>query len=188
MSKKKAFNTSKILQKVTTLFHSKGYSDTSMQDIVNISGLNRSSIYNTFGSKLDLFILCYETSEAKYRRDIQQILLSSTNALKSIRQILEISINDSYNGYLIPNYFFEVKNSEPSIQKLIINQQEYLLELFEDVIKRGQNVGSINNSKSNKQYALYILTSYLGIQSAKFINKEKNKLENIVYDIISILE
>jgi TetR/AcrR family transcriptional repressor of nem operon len=188
MPKKTTFSKSKIINKITVLFHTKGYSDTSMQDIVESSGLNRSSIYNTFGSKLELFILCFETCETKYRRDIQKIILSSTNPIKSIRQILEISIKDSYNGYLIPNYFSEAKNEERLIRKAIQNQQEYFLDLFEDIIKRGQNVGNLNNSKSSKQYALFLLTSYLGLQSLKFSNINENKLENIIYDIISVLE
>lgn len=188
MSKKINFSKSKTLNQITTLFHTKGYSDTSIQDIVEISGLNRSSIYNTFGSKLQLFVQCFEISETKYRRDIQKVILSSTNPTKSIRKILEISINNSYNGYLIPNYFSEIKNNEPSIRKLVSNQQEYLLDLFEDIIRRGQNVGSINNSKSAKQYASYLLTSYQGLQTMKNFVLKDVKLENIIYDILSVLE
>jgi TetR/AcrR family transcriptional repressor of nem operon len=188
MSKKTTFSKSKILKKVTALFHKKGYSDTSMQNIVDATGLNRSSIYNTFGSKLELFIHSVEICETKYRGAIQNIILSSPNPIKTIRQIFEISINESYNGYLIPNYFSEVKNDEPLIRKLILNQQEYLLHLFESIIKRGQNLGSINNSKHPKQYALYLLTSYLGLQSMKLLKNEEDKLENIVYNIIFLLE
>ena len=74
-----------------------------MQDIVDITKLNRSSIYNTFGSKLDLFMVCYDTCEKNYRREIQKIILSISNPLKSIQNILELSINERINGYLIPN-------------------------------------------------------------------------------------
>ena len=74
MSNKITFSTTEILKKVTILFHSKGYCATSMQDIVTVSNLNRSSIYNTFGSKLALFINCFESCENNYRREIQKIL------------------------------------------------------------------------------------------------------------------
>ncbi|QTE23378.1 TetR/AcrR family transcriptional regulator [Polaribacter cellanae] len=188
MSKNTSFNKVKILNKVTTLFHSKGYCATSMQDIVEASTLNRSSIYNTFGSKLELFIACFDSCETKYRRDIQKIIMASTNPLKSVRQILELSINKSINGYLIPNYISEIKNKEPKISRLIDNQQAYFVDLFEDIVKRGQGLGSINNSKSSKQYANYLLTSYQGLQIMKSFPENDYKLQNVIYDIISVIE
>ncbi|QTD38018.1 TetR/AcrR family transcriptional regulator [Polaribacter batillariae] len=188
MSKNTSFNKTKILTKVTQLFYTKGYCATSMQEIVEVSHLNRSSLYNTFGSKLELFIECFYTCETKYRRDIQKIMMASTNPLKTIREILELSINESINGYLIPNYISETKNKEPQILKLIKNQQAYLLDLFEDIVKRGQGLGAINNSKSSKQYANYLLTSYQGLQILKSFPENDYKLQNVIYDIISVIE
>lgn len=188
MSKKITFTTTKILKKVTTLFHTKGYCATSMQDIVTVSQLNRSSIYNTFGSKLELFIRCFDVSEKNYRREIQKIILSVENPLKCVRNILELSIKESINGNLIPNYITEIRNEEVLIKKIIESQKNYLLELFEDIIKKGQNFGAINNSKSSKQYASYLVVSYYGLQTIKSFSNNETKLENVIYNIISVLE
>lgn len=188
MSKNTRFSKSKILNKITILFHSKGYYATSMQDIVDASNLNRSSLYNTFGNKLELFKQCFDSCEAKYRRDIQQIILSAANPLVSLKNILELSINESVNGYIIPNYISEIKNEESIIRDLIKSQQVYILDLFENIVKRGQNIGTINNSKLSKQYATYLLTSYYGLQSMKNFSEKEIKIENIIYDILSVLE
>ena len=188
MSKKTSFNNAKVLKKITLLFHLKGYVATSMQDIVDITGLNRSSIYNSFGSKLELFIKCFNLCETMYKRDIQKIILSNFPPLKSLHEIFELSIRKSFDKYLIPNYITEIKNEEPLIKQLILNQQAYMLDLFQDIVKRGQSIGTINNSKTNKQYASYLLTSYYGLQSMVNFSDEKIKLENIIYDIISVLE
>lgn len=188
MTKKITFTTSKILKKVTTLFHTKGYCATSMQDIVAVSQLNRSSLYNTFGSKLELFINCFDASEKNYRREIQKIILSVENPLKAIRNILELSIKESINENLIPNYIAEIRNDEILIIKLMESQKSYLLGLFEDLIKKGQNSGAINNGKSNKQYAYFLVVSYYGLQNMKSLSNNENKLENVIYNIISVLE
>ena len=188
MSNKITFSTTEILKKVTILFHSKGYCATSMQDIVTVSNLNRSSIYNTFGSKLALFINCFESCENNYRREIQKIILAATNPLKALRNILELSVNQSVSGYLIPNYTAEINNDEVLIQKLIKNQKVYLLDLFEDIVKKGQNLGVINNSKSSKQYAYFIVTSYYGLQIMKKFPNRENNLKNVIYDILSLVE
>jgi len=88
MPKTETFDRNEVLEKVTTLFWDKGYSATSMQDIVDASGLNRSSIYNSFGDKYQLFT----TSINYYQRNIQSAMLSNLPNLKpraAIRHIFE---------------------------------------------------------------------------------------------------
>lgn len=188
MSTRIKFETSTQLKKVTQLFFKKGYYATSMQDIVTTTGLNRSSIYNTFGSKLAFFIQCFEKCESNYRKEVQKIILSGANPIKSIIDIFELSIESTINGYLLPNYVSELKNEEPAIRKLVINQHEYLLDLFINIVKKGQDLGAINNSKSSKQYAIYLLNSYQGLKILNHISKDKNDLKNIIFNTMLILE
>lgn len=49
------FEEDAVLDALTDLFWDKGYEATSMNDILDVSGLRKSSLYNTFGSKKDLF-------------------------------------------------------------------------------------------------------------------------------------
>ena len=55
MPKSTLFDRSQVIDQVTKLFWKKGFHATSMQDLVDTTGLNRSSIYNTFGDKCQLF-------------------------------------------------------------------------------------------------------------------------------------
>lgn len=188
MPSKKNFSKTAQLKKVSQLFFKKGYHATSMEDIVTTTGLNRSSIYNTFGSKLELFIACFEKCESNYRSAIQEIILSSASPPKSLTLIFELSIKKTINGYLSPNYISELKNEETAIKKLITNQQDYLTDLFANIVKRGQSLGAINNSKSVKQYALYLLTAYQGLRIVSMIYKDENSLKNIIQNTLAVLD
>ena len=188
MPSKNSFNKSNILKKITQLFFKKGYFATSMQDIVDATGLNRSSIYNTFGSKLELFTQCFEKCEANYRKEVQKIILVGNSPVKSLTDIFELSVENTINGQLTPNYISELKNEEQTIRKLIISQHEYLMDLFFNIVKRGQNLGSINNSKSAKQYALYLLNAYQGLKIVSHLTEDKNELKNVIHNTISLLE
>ena len=57
MPKTEIFNRVDVLDKAAKIFSNKGFNGTSMQDLVDTTGLNRSSIYNSFGSKLDLSLI-----------------------------------------------------------------------------------------------------------------------------------
>ena len=56
MPKKKQFDETEVLLKAKELFSEKGYNGTSMDDLVQATGLSRSSIYDTFGDKRSLYL------------------------------------------------------------------------------------------------------------------------------------
>ena len=53
MPRVKLFDENEILKKSMELFWKKGYSATSVQDMVNHLGINRGSMYDTFGDKIN---------------------------------------------------------------------------------------------------------------------------------------
>ncbi len=53
----RAYDEDTMLNALTQLFWDKGYEATSMSDVVRVSGVNKSSLYNAYGSKRDLFRL-----------------------------------------------------------------------------------------------------------------------------------
>jgi TetR/AcrR family transcriptional repressor of nem operon len=54
------FDTDEVLDGLVNLFWEKGYAATSMGDIVDATGLNKSSLYNSFGSKEEMFGLAID--------------------------------------------------------------------------------------------------------------------------------
>ena len=56
----KTFNVQEALAQAVQLFWRQGYDGTSMTDLVQAMGINRQSIYDTFGDKHRLFILALD--------------------------------------------------------------------------------------------------------------------------------
>ncbi|MDH4316580.1 MAG: TetR/AcrR family transcriptional regulator, partial [Gammaproteobacteria bacterium] len=55
MVRSRAFDPEQALSRAVDLFSSRGYSETSMDDIVKATGVSRYGIYGTFGNKRELF-------------------------------------------------------------------------------------------------------------------------------------
>ncbi len=51
----RTFNEEKVLKAAEQVFWKKGFSDTSLDDLVGAMGINRPSIYRAFGSKEDIY-------------------------------------------------------------------------------------------------------------------------------------
>ena len=56
MPRPRAFDEESVLDNAMNIFWSKGFEATSIQDLVNETGLNRASMYASFGDKKALFL------------------------------------------------------------------------------------------------------------------------------------
>lgn len=66
MSGNKQFDTEVAIDSAMTLFKDKGFAGTSLSDLEKATKLNKSSIYNTFGSKDGLYNACLERFRLHY--------------------------------------------------------------------------------------------------------------------------
>lgn len=60
LARKKEFEISQTANLAANVFREKGFDGTSMQDLVNILNLSRSSIYETFGNKRGLYLVALD--------------------------------------------------------------------------------------------------------------------------------
>ena len=56
MGRSKEFDTDKALIQAMELFWSNGYEKTSIQDLLDVMGIHRKSLYDTFGDKHELYM------------------------------------------------------------------------------------------------------------------------------------
>lgn len=70
MSGKKQFDEERALVQATSLFRHSGYAGTSIDDLLRVTGLSRSSLYSTFGTKEQLFLRVLN----QYCEEMMQIL------------------------------------------------------------------------------------------------------------------
>ena len=75
MTRPKSFDVDDVLDRAVDLFWVNGYAATSMEDLVNHLGINRGSLYSTFGSKQELYELAIERY-ASVGRDWMTAMLS----------------------------------------------------------------------------------------------------------------
>jgi len=192
MPKVETFDKVFVLKQATEIFHNKGYNASSMQDLVDATGLNRSSIYNSFGSKLNLFLECLNTYQNKYQNKISEKLLQATNPLEAIELIFvlylnEIIINKDTRGCLLINCKSEMANHDKTITNFLNTNQEQILILLEDLVNKGQVQGLINKDKNYKEYALYLYSSIQGFRMTGILITDKVKLQSIINTVTQTL-
>jgi len=94
MVRTRTFDPTAALSQVVDLFSSKGYSETSMEDIVHATGVSRYGLYGTFGSKRELFEQALERYADGMGKQSFLRLLEPGASLAHIRRIFEERVAD----------------------------------------------------------------------------------------------
>jgi TetR/AcrR family transcriptional repressor of nem operon len=89
MVRTRAFDPADALTRAMELFASKGYSETSMDDLVKATGVSRYGLYGTFGNKRELFEQALERYADRMGRKSFLRLLEPDASLAHIRRIFE---------------------------------------------------------------------------------------------------
>ena len=192
MPKVETFDRDLVLKQATEVFHDKGYNATSMQDLVDATGLNRSSIYNSFQNKATIYLECLKTYENYYHRETSKKLLKSSTGLQAITLIFELYLTEMIldkddRGCLIINCKSEMAYHNDSITKFLNLNQQNTLSLIEDLVTQGQKDGSINNKKKPDEYSLFIYSSLQGLRMTGILVSDKKQLQSIITTVLQTL-
>lgn len=93
MAGKKQFDVENALDAAMVQFWRAGYADTSLDDLSSATGLNRSSLYSSFGDKDSLYLRCLDRYAARYGDRYDQALSSaSEEPLRAIREFFDVTL------------------------------------------------------------------------------------------------
>lgn len=188
MPKQVRFNKEEMLSLLIPLFIEKGFNGTSMQDIVDVTKLNRSSIYNTFGDKQSLFMTVLENYAGRQLKLKDEILRMDSNiksALKKFFEKLFLSNTESRNteGCLLTNCSLELGQSDKSVQSLLLNSKEIMIKNFEEILNVGIEKGSILASINPKEYALFLYNNLQGLRVLNGTNLDIKATKSIISNL-----
>src|SRR5438552_14300152 len=87
MARHKEFDREEVLHKAMEVFWSRGYEAASIQDLVRRMGINRQSLYDTFGNKHALYLRALDRYRTVEGRRLIELLERPGSVKKSLRQL-----------------------------------------------------------------------------------------------------
>ncbi|CAM2795830.1 TetR/AcrR family transcriptional regulator [Streptomyces albus] len=93
MAGKKQFDMDKALDAAMIQFWREGYADTSLDDLSRATGLNRSSLYSSFGDKDRLFLRCLDLYATRYGEKYEAALASAaSDPVAAVRAFFDVTL------------------------------------------------------------------------------------------------
>ncbi|UWX61195.1 TetR/AcrR family transcriptional regulator [Chryseobacterium oranimense] len=183
MPRNKEFDYTEKLEVVRNLFWEKGYHNTSMHDIVAAMKLNRSSIYDTYGNKHDLFLKCLSNyavfKENQYSKASQAKDRGIDSLEYIIRDVVDQTLADN-RACLIVKTIFEVAPSDQEVKQFILKSGAVLQTILERSILQARAEGDIRSESSSSVIARYILASFSSFWSHYILTQNKKEVTEMV--------
>jgi TetR/AcrR family transcriptional repressor of nem operon len=143
------FDNATVLAALVDLFWQKGFGATSMTDIVEVSGLSKSSLYNSFGSKEELFGQALDLYIEQRTALVAAVLRDGSAGLDDIDAFLDAiapqagDVGDS-RGCLAVNTSTELGSCGPAIVQRGDRYRSMLHEGFAAAIDRAVILGEVD--------------------------------------------
>ena len=187
MARKKEYSEHEVVEKAMHLFWRNGYETTSMQMLEKEMGINKFSIYSSFGNKHGLFL----ESLKSYKKKVNLILekfKNADNGVEDIKQFFYDSIssnfkNDNEKGCFLTNTYNEFSDNEDELIREQMNSFMNNLKLL--FIEKLQKDGSRDEATVIKQ-ANYLLLAKHGLAAAARVNSQKEIEDYIEMTFVNI--
>ncbi|WP_438281669.1 TetR/AcrR family transcriptional regulator [Pseudomonas alabamensis] len=162
------FDPDAIAEAAMRVFWQRGYAGTSIQDLVEGTGLGRGSLYNAFGSKQGL----YEFALSRYydMTAFNVALLAEEGPVKELirrllHKIVAEELHDTENlGCMVANASLEVARHDSGIAELVAKNFSRMERALTAVFLRGQAAGEIEAGRRPEALARFVVSTIQGIR------------------------
>lgn len=167
MGRPKNFTREEVLKKAIPVFWNRGYADTSLQDLEEATGVNKSGLYSEFASKEEIFIeaLRYYVEHHGAAAVLSQEPLGWSNIEKFASQMVEC--RSGPKGCFGINTMRETAILPAEAQKILAESKERMKQLIE------KNVRAEKTTRDPRVIAGIVGTFFSGLYLEQNLRTER---------------
>ncbi|MFG3442857.1 TetR/AcrR family transcriptional regulator [Nonomuraea sp. NPDC047897] len=196
MARPRAFDEERVLDAAMRAFWAGGYEGTSTRDLCEATGLDRSSVYNAFTSKHELFKRALSRYlDAMTAAQVEILGAGGQPAGERVRALLSKIIDDEFRhrgdgpslGCLSVNTTVELAGHDEEVSRLLEQDLRRRLDSFQAVIEEGRRAGDVVSDRDPASLASYLNAVIAGIRVSARGGAGRADLEDIAATALDAL-
>ncbi len=185
------FDDQQVILKAQQVFWEKGFSATSLEDLLQATGLGSGSFYNKFKKgKKELYQKALQQRReafAAFRLQLEHAT-SPVGEIKAFFLSLAESDRDTHlRGCIIANAVTEMAFVDPGLEQEASQILKEVERMFARAIKKEQLAGTIRNTTSPELLGRYLLTVWNGLNVTRRIHPGRKALRELIELQLQIL-
>ncbi len=175
------------------LFWRKGYEATSLADLLKAMRLSKSSLYQAFGNKHELFEACILRYRDMLVADMQAALDRAGSGRRFIEQVFhgvsaETRSSETRLGCLVMNTAAEFGQRDPVIASRVASSTRAFSKVFAAALRQAQRDGEIAADRDPTVLASYLVSSMTGLRTMVKAGASERKVREIANVILTALD
>lgn len=195
MGRHKEFDQDVAVDKAMELFWTRGYEAVSVQDLCSGLGINRGSLYDTFGDKLELFLICLDRFRDRMDEELYYILKEETDSPKEqlgrfFAKVIGISLNNAslHRGCLMANTTLGPAAYEPQVASRVDAYSLNVETLLFQLLMRAQKNRRLKSKHTPRELARFLLNTKQGLHVLSRTCSDRTVLDDAVKVALSLIE
>ena len=193
MARHKEFDEIEVLEAAMHTFWAQGYEGTSLQDLESSTGLTRTSIYNAFGNKRELF----EKAVTHYKQtELSQLVVlldSGKNIQEGIKKMLMGALDmhyreDTPGGCLVVLSLLESEQHDEKSVQLLKAVLQGIQKALRDRMSIAQKAGELKKNLDVNALAVTVTTTMAGMMVMGKAGISKSAMKNVIDNSCRLLE
>lgn len=161
MARPKEFDVDTALEHAIGVFWHKGFEATSMQDLTDAMGIQRASLYGTFGDKRALYLQALKRYQARSLRELEQRLDNAPSAIAAVRELLRGTGDQACSrigkrGCFCVNANVELAPHDAAIGDQLRHHSEQVEAVIERALRRAKADGELGKTADCKLLASFL--------------------------------
>ena len=193
MARVREFDTDDALAAAVASFRRQGYEGTSIQDLVEATGVGRGSLYTAFGSKEELYLAALD----RYGDDQWAALLEVLTCGASVREIIRVilvgivddSVKDgSQQACLMVGAAIERVHLDARAAEKVRAASNAVEDALTILIDRGQASGEVGSTRESRDLARFLVATTQGLRVSGAIHPDRRWLTSVVDIALAALD
>lgn len=192
MARPKEFDINDALAAATRRFQRQGYDATSVQDLCECTKLSRSSLYDTFGDKHELFLATLDRFIKQEEQMMQELLSVPGPRRDRIEALFRWVVGDfreeAGGGCLIVAAAAEVASRDAAVRERLAGNYTVFCDLLAGAIREGQQSGEFAPGQNPTALAGVLVNTILGLRLSGLAGASQEQKEEVVAHVLRLLD
>ena len=188
-----AFNHDTALSAALETFWRSGYNGSSVQNLLDAMGINRGSLYHSFGDKEALFKACLDLYSERFTQMVLGLLNQNANSIQGLKAVFNLTLVDipkqqRQKGCLLVNSVAELSETEPELASHAYRLLQPVRSGFTRALIKAKQEGLWQHPIADPEATAELLFHFLiGLRIDARLNKEAEQLGTTIKQTFAML-
>jgi len=186
------FDRDEALEKAMDTFWTKGYEAASVQDLLNAMGINRGSMYDTFGDKHALFAAAFDHYIEMQSGQRGSVLESPGSPLGNVRNMLDmvsrVATDGQQRGCMVTNSIVELASCDPMVADALGSVFERMVANVRRTLDRAVEAGEMARNANTRAQTRFVMATVHGLTVLGKSGRTRKELIDVIDVAMSALK